>query len=251
MQQRFLLQILLLAQHVSGITMPITNLFRHTNVKISYKCSNTVAQLTKPTTSRNIPPHDKSGVYSLTCKTCNLSYVGQTSRNLKIRFQEHIRYIKTNSPQSAYAQYILQNRHEYGTLAEPIQQESMLLPSEQFHIQSLHQAGKLISEQCLNDPNPLFQLAFSHPHYTRHKTQPVNQHPANRTHNPQLHTRPATSKTTDMYFFTSNARNYPPRPQSYNHTLQTGYLTHRPSYTLQKNLPRTPTHSPHDIRHTL
>ena len=77
-------------------------------------------------------------------------------------------------------------------LLKPIQQESMLLPSEQFHIQSLHQAGKLIPEQSLNDPNPLFQLALTHPHHTRHKTEPVNQHPANRTHNPQLHTRPAT-----------------------------------------------------------
>ena len=27
---------------------------------------------------------------------------------------------------------------------------------------------------------------------TRHKTEPEKQHPANRTHNPQLHTRPAT-----------------------------------------------------------
>ena len=181
MQQRFLLQILLLAQHVSGITMPIirssrtkntenntkwatftfssphirkiTNLFRHTNVKISYKCSNTVAQLTKPTASRNIPPHDKSWVCCLTCKTCNLSYVGQTNWNLKTCFQEHIIYIKTNSPQLAYTQHILHTQHEYGTLAEsmtllkPLQHESMLLPCEQFHIQSLHQAGKLIPEQ--------------------------------------------------------------------------------------------------------
>ena len=60
--------------HIRKIT-----LFRHTNVKISYKCSNTVAQLTKPTASRNIPPHNKSWVYCLTCKTCNLLYVGQTS----------------------------------------------------------------------------------------------------------------------------------------------------------------------------
>ena len=79
-------------------------------------------------------------------------------------------------------------------LLKPLQQESMLLPSEQFHIQSLHQAGKLIPEQCLNDPNALFQLAFSHPHHTRHKTEPVNKHPATRTHNLQLHTRPATWK---------------------------------------------------------
>jgi len=58
----------------------ITNLFRHTNVKISYRCSNAVAQLIKPASGHNIPPHIKSGVYCLTCKTCNLSYVGQTSQ---------------------------------------------------------------------------------------------------------------------------------------------------------------------------
>ena len=135
------------------------------------------------------------------------------------------------------------------TLLKPLLHESMLLPSEQFHIQSLHQAGKLIPEQCLNDPNPLFQLAFSHPHHTRHKTEPVNQHPANRTHNPQLHTRPATWKTKGMYFFTSNACNYPPRPQSYNHTLQTGYLTNRPSYTLQKPTKNTHTQPPRHSTH--
>ena len=90
-------------------------------------------------------------------------------------YVEHIRYIKTNNPQSAYTQHILHNRHEYGTIAEtmkllkPIQNECMLLPFEEFHIQSLHQTGKLIPEQCPSDPNPLFQLTFSHP--TLHATK--------------------------------------------------------------------------------
>jgi len=80
------------------------------------------------------------------------------------------------------------------TLLKPLQHESMLLSFEQFHIQSLHQAGKLIPEQCSNDPSTPFQLAFSHPQHTHHKTEPVKQNPANRTHNPQLHTRTATWK---------------------------------------------------------
>jgi len=46
----------------------------------------------------------------------------------------------------------------------------------------------------IHDPNPLFQLAFSHPLHTPHKTESVKQHPANRTQNPQLHTRPTTWK---------------------------------------------------------
>ena len=37
-------------------------------------------------------------------------YLGQTSRNLKTCYNEHIRYIKSNNPQSAYAQHILNNR---------------------------------------------------------------------------------------------------------------------------------------------
>jgi len=117
---------------------------------------------------------EQRGVYQLTCKTCNLSYVGQTNRNMKTRFQEHIRYIKTNNPPSAYAQNILHIRHECGTLnklmtlLKLLQHENMLLPYKQYHTQFLHQAGKLIPEQCPGDPNPLFQLAFnSQPPYTR------------------------------------------------------------------------------------
>jgi len=52
------------------------------------------------------------------------------------------------------------------TLLKPLKHENMLIPYEQFHIQSLHQAGKLIPEQSPGQPNPLFQLAFDHPPYT-------------------------------------------------------------------------------------
>jgi len=64
-----------------------------------------------------------------------MSYIGQTSRNLKQRYREDIRYIRNNIyTQSAYAQHILQNRHEYGsitdtmTLLKPIYKISMLTP---------------------------------------------------------------------------------------------------------------------------
>jgi len=45
--------------------------------------------------------------------TCKMSYIGQTSRNLNQRYREHIRYITNNDPQSAYAQHMLLNLHEY------------------------------------------------------------------------------------------------------------------------------------------
>jgi hypothetical protein len=55
------------------------------------------------------------------------------------------------------------------TLLKPLKYENMLIPYEQFYIQSLHQAGKLIPEQHPREPNPLFQLAI---HPPTHKTEP-------------------------------------------------------------------------------
>jgi len=49
----------------------------------------------KPTAPTRLQERKKSGIYKITCKTCRKVYVGQTSRNLKSRFQEHIRYTKT------------------------------------------------------------------------------------------------------------------------------------------------------------
>jgi len=107
-----------------------------------------------------------SGIYKLTCNTCKMSYIGQTSRNLNERYQEHIYYIRNNDPQSAYAQHIPQNLHEYGSITEtmsllkPIHKMSMLIPYEQLFFQTFHHNGNLITEQGTGEQNPLFQLAI-------------------------------------------------------------------------------------------
>jgi hypothetical protein len=49
------------------------------------------------------------------------------------------------------------------TLVKPLNNPNTLTPYEQFHIQALHQKGKLIPEQYAGDPNPLFQLAIYPP----------------------------------------------------------------------------------------
>ena len=41
-------------------------------------------------------------------------YVGQSGRDIQIRYKEHINQIRNCNPQSAYANHILQNRHEFG-----------------------------------------------------------------------------------------------------------------------------------------
>ena len=98
------------------------------------------------------------------------SYTAQTSRSLKLRYQEHILYIKNNNPQSAYGLHILQNHHEYGPmnqtmhLLNPINITSSLIPYKRLYIQSFHQGRKLIPEQRPGDPNPVFQPVID-PHH--------------------------------------------------------------------------------------
>ena len=92
-------------------------------------------------------------------------YIGQTDSNIAIRYNEHKRYIKSNNPQSAYAENILNNRHEYGNLQtimrllKPINRPPKLIPYEQLLIQQFHHSGTLIPEQNCYDHNPMYKLA--------------------------------------------------------------------------------------------
>jgi hypothetical protein len=82
--------------------------------------------------------------------------------SLKLRFQEHTRYIKHNEPQSAYALHILKCKHEYGTIRDTMSllkhmdKPSLLLPYEQMYIQLFQHNNRLIQEQRRNEQNPMF-----------------------------------------------------------------------------------------------
>jgi hypothetical protein len=93
-------------------------------------------------------------------------YDGQSGRAINVRYKEHIRYIRTNNPKSAYSTHTLNNRHEYGKaedtlqLLQACQKGSRMDCWETLYIQAMHQQKILINEQQVNDTNPLFQLAI-------------------------------------------------------------------------------------------
>ena len=77
----------------------LTNLFQQTNINISFKSTNTIQQCIRPRKQDKSQEHNLSGIYKLISKTCNKSYIGQTtSRNLTQRYREHICYIRNNDP---------------------------------------------------------------------------------------------------------------------------------------------------------
>jgi len=68
-------------------------------------------------------------------------------------FGIELHYIRSNNPQSAYALHILQNQHEYGpmdntmTLLKHINNQSLLLPYEQYHIEALHHHRRCLGKK--------------------------------------------------------------------------------------------------------
>ena len=128
-----------------------------------FKSTNTLQQFTKPKIANSTQEQDKSGIYKLTCNTCKMSYIRQTSRGLQQRYKEHIRYIYSNR-QSAYVLHILNNKHEYDpvsdtmTLLKHINKTTLLIPFEQLYIQSYNHQKQLIPEQHIGEHNPIYQL---------------------------------------------------------------------------------------------
>ena len=70
------------------------------------------------------------------------------------------------TPQSAYAQHILQTLHEYRSITDTmsllktILKTSMLILNEKLFIQTFNHNGNLITEQGTGEQNPLYQLAI-------------------------------------------------------------------------------------------
>jgi hypothetical protein len=50
------------------------------------------------------------------CLTCDQVYIGQTKRDFKKRYEEHINGIRSHKDKSRYVLHILQENHEYGPI---------------------------------------------------------------------------------------------------------------------------------------
>jgi hypothetical protein len=55
--------------------------------------------------------YDNAGVYKLNCTECEQYYIGQTGRNFKTRYKEHIRHIKIKRDSTGCAEHILNAGH--------------------------------------------------------------------------------------------------------------------------------------------
>jgi hypothetical protein len=101
------------------------------------------------------------------------------------------------------------------TLLKPLNNPNLLLPYEQYYIQSLHHEGKLIPEQNPGETNPLFQTAINS-HIPHEQTSSVSaciripHHPAEPHHKTNTHrTGYVITHTHDIRIYSGNITKNP------------------------------------------
>jgi hypothetical protein len=144
-------------------TRTIAKLFKKTNIRIAYRTNNTIRNHLQ-NKEHNTDKYSHSGIYGLKCSSCQMKYVGQTGRNFRVRYREHIHAIRSNKTTSKYAQHILETGHAYNTLENTLnilqfEKKSQKMNSlEQYYIYKLTKENLQLNDTHTNKYNPIFQV---------------------------------------------------------------------------------------------
>jgi hypothetical protein len=148
--------------YVGKETRFITKNFKRSNIKIAFNTDNTIGKLlTEKSKTRN--KYEKSGIYQLTCPTCNKKYTGQTGRPCKTRFQEHIRDFKYGNRKSKFAQHLLDERHPIDAMENIMDimyvtnKGTMMNTIEKFYIYRETGLDNQLNDKLTVQPNAIFK----------------------------------------------------------------------------------------------
>jgi hypothetical protein len=143
-------------RYVGSQTRTITKLFKNTNLWVEYKTNNTIQNYLQP---KNKDP-DKfkhCGIYEIKFNSCQLKYIGQTGRNFRTRYREHIQAIHSNKTTSKYAQHILDTGHAFDTLENTlnVKKGPHMNSLERFYIYRLSRNNLHLNDTYADIYNPI------------------------------------------------------------------------------------------------
>jgi hypothetical protein len=130
---------------------------------LSKKTKNTIQNYLQ-TKKHNTDKYNRSGIDQIKCNSCQLKYTGQTGKNFRTRYKEHIQVIHSNKMTSRYAQHILDTQHAYATMKYTldilhIERKGPLMNTlERFHIYKLSKENMHVKDTYGDMFNLIFNL---------------------------------------------------------------------------------------------
>jgi hypothetical protein len=91
-------------------------------------------------------------------------YIGQTGRNFKTRFKEHIQDIRNNRTKTGYSQHVIITGHKYGNIENILnvlnahKKGAFRNTLEKFHIYKTQKTDNLLNENSTDIYNPIFEF---------------------------------------------------------------------------------------------
>lgn len=153
------------------INKAIRKTFSKSKFHITYRNKNNSFNLIKnkiKEENTQIDPFMKSGIYKIKCNDCNQVYIGQTGRNFKCRFKEHIQALRTNnqtSMKSTFAEHLLKENHTYSDMKSNMEILSFETKGDRMNIKEefyIYLNSKKYQQNLLNTmitqrKNPIFE----------------------------------------------------------------------------------------------
>jgi hypothetical protein len=90
--------------------------YSRTQMSVTFGTDNTIEKHLAARHEHNRNKYENSGIYQLTCPTCNTKYTSQTGRLFRVWFQEHFRDFKNGNGKSRFAAHLLQTKQSFGPM---------------------------------------------------------------------------------------------------------------------------------------
>lgn len=121
------------------LSQKIKRIFKRSNVELVEKSERKLCNLLGSTKDK-VENLQKSGIYSLKCDNCELSYIGQTRRPILTRYKEHFGHITKNRPEkSSVADHVISTGHSVSlgglSLLKQVNHTGRLDAFESFYIE--------------------------------------------------------------------------------------------------------------------
>ena len=98
--------------YIKGTSEPVRRTLSNQNIKVAQKPYQTIGNLS-PKPKDPVPKDQTRGaMYSIPCKDCDKSYIGETKRKFSTRLKEHQKAVeRKHSQKSALAEHCLRSGH--------------------------------------------------------------------------------------------------------------------------------------------
>ena len=105
--------------YIKGTSETIARILQPYNIRVAHKPITTLRQLLTNVKDKDEPSDRRGAVYKIKCCDCQVTYIGETGRNLNVRLTEHKRAIRNGDINNHIAEHHLKtNRRIDGDSAE-------------------------------------------------------------------------------------------------------------------------------------